>query len=94
MNEKTYRMTVVLLLLGILVVQIYATFVTYNRTPTLADLRAASKDPRAKETIWARLPIVLLKGSLDTLDVSGDVSVSGTVDIDKIDNTVDVKIER
>ena len=37
-----------------------------------------------------RVPMIVLRGAIDTLDVTGHVSVSGEVDIGEIDDTVDV----
>ena len=90
MTDKAYRFTVVLLLSGILVVQLGSAILSHHRTPTVADLLGAGENAKAKGRVWARLPIVLLKGSLDTLAISGDVDVSGTVDVDHIRDTVDV----
>jgi hypothetical protein len=82
MSERAFRVSVVLLLSAILVLLSYASLRLHGRPPTVGDLAAAGNDEEARRAVWARLPVVLLKGSLDTITVCGAVDVlGGQVDV-------------
>ncbi len=77
-----YRLAVVILLAGILVVQwqvlgtIDTASVGGSDGPTLGDLRNSAGDRQARQAIINQVPLVRIQG--------GNVTVSGTVGIDSV----------
>jgi len=74
--DKIFRITVMSLLTGILVLLVAIYLRIPNAPPTFGDLRKA--EAKSKQSLLMKCPLVTVNGSVD---VQGTVNVDGTVDI-------------
>ena len=86
-NESTYRITVILLLAGILAVQ-SAVLLRIQKPVTMADLRKNGLTPQQRTALLLKIPLVRVNGSVD-VDVQNP-----SLGVDVVGQPIQVEISR